>query len=240
MSSTAVLPYGSCCAKYDALVHALQEIAEQADSGTVFWTKPLSGRFRYDAGKAVLDAHLHLSGWKWRSDSSKHRLHILLRVRETIQCSDKALFASNVHVDHYLVKEGTAKLLQSMHFDFAGEEDCHPVFHAQVCADPISLDSQTATELEFDFAVDSSAVSCFRDARIPTSDMTVASVLLCLAADHLGKPFFCQFRDKAIDLQPHLPQPAFALLKQSLTAEPQHLSSSHWFTHTITEREPEQ
>jgi hypothetical protein len=234
MPPLAVLPY-STGAKYDALVDTLQEIAEQADCGTVLWTKPLSGRFHANSGKAVLDAYLHLRRWKWRGSSSKRRLNILLHVRETVQCSDKVLLASNVHVDHYFVEEDSAKLLQSVHFDFGGQQDCHPVFHVQICADPIQLDQKTAEELEFEFRIEADHVSCSRDTRIPTCDMTIASVLLCLAADHFAKPFFCQFRDKAVELQPQLPQPTFLILRESLAANLQHLSSSHWFAHTLTE-----
>jgi hypothetical protein len=112
-------------------------------------------------------------------------------------------------------------------------KDCHPLFHAQLCSDHIALDGFSAGEIGFEYQIDPAPASCFRDARIPTSDMTLPSVLLCLAADHFEKPFFCQFREEATVLQQTLPRPAFNSLRQSIAAAPDHLRSSHWFSHTV-------
>lgn len=225
-----VLKYGDR-EKYDALVEFLRATCEQANCGTVAWTR-LCDRFRYTSGKAELTGYLHLRDWKWRGASASERVHILAEIQETVRCSDRVLLKSTVRLDYYSVADDTAELLQCVHFDFEGEKDNHPIFHVQCRKDPIVLDASIKQELAFEYDIKSDHVTCFRDARVPTSDMTFPSVLLCLAADHFAKPFFCEFREKAKQLQQLLPQPVFKSLADSLSDDPDHLRSSHWFAHT--------
>lgn len=227
----AVLTYGDR-EKYDALLAALEDASAQANCGSIAWTKPLSTRFAYAHGHAYLTAFVHLQDWKWRG-TSKKGIHILLSIREKIRCSDKTLITSGIHSDYYSVQDNTAKLLHSIHFDFDGMKDCHPLFHAQLCSDRIDLDGFIAGEIGFEYQIDQAPSTCFRDARIPTSDMTLPSVLLCLAADHFEKPFFCQFRDDATALQLALPHPGINSLSQSFAVAPGNVRSSHWFAHTM-------
>ena len=230
-SALTVLTYGER-EKYDELLNALEDASVQADCGSVEWTKPLSNQFRFSDGHAHLTAYVHLRDWRWRGTSRKG-IHILLSIQETIRCSDKVLVSSCIHSDYYLVQGGAANFLQSVRFDFEGTKDCHPLFHAQLNADRIALAGFTAKEIGFEYQIDPAPWTCFRDARIPTSDMTLPSVLLCLAADHFGKIFFCQFREEAMALQEALPHPAINSLSQSLMDAPRHIRSSHWFAHTI-------
>jgi hypothetical protein len=225
-----VLTYGDR-GKYDALINALEDTSAQANCGSIAWTKPLSNQFRHADGYANFTAFLHLRDWKWRG-TSKKGIHILLSIQERIRCADKTLVASSIHSDYYFVETNKAKLLHSIHFDFDGMRDCHPLFHAQLCSDRVVLDDFIKNEIEFDYEIDPTPSSCFRDARIPTCDMTLPSVLLCLAADHFERPFFCQFREQATILQNDLPHPVITSLRESIAGAPNHIRSSHWFSHT--------
>lgn len=216
--------------KYESLVIALENILEQSNSGALAWTKPVNKLFKEDAKEILFTAYLHLKGWQWKG-APKDRIHTLLEIKERIDRAKKHMIKSTIHVDHYAVQNEDATLLQSMHFDFDGEKDGHPLFHAQLCKDRIILDEFIAQEVEFEYAVNDAELTCFRDTRIPTCDMTFPSVLLCLAADRIQKQFFCEFRDKAVDLQKSLPRPVITSISTSLKSEMEHFCSSHWFAH---------
>lgn len=230
MATTPYLKYAEL-ASYDDLVGALEDVTDNANCGDIKWTKPLSRRFDQAGGQANFSAYLHLRNWKWYGGSRKNGLHILLQIREKICCADKALLESVVQIDHYSVEGRTATLLESIHYDFGGAQDRHPLFHAQLCRTHIALDPLVAREIEFRYDIDAGRWNCFGRARIPTSDMTLASVLLCLAADHFEKYFFNQFRKRALELQEKLPHPAIESLAKSIEDKRDHLGSSHWFAH---------
>ena len=72
----------------------------------------------------------------------------------------------------------------------------------------------------------------FRMQRIQTSDMTLASVLLCLAADHLEPAAFVDFKARVIEIQKSMPVPRYhAGMRKSLGNDLSRLGSSHWFAH---------
>jgi hypothetical protein len=216
--------------RYESILTALEDALEQSNCGALSWTKPLSRRFTEDASDIIFTAYVHLKGWQWKG-SPKDRIHTLIEVKERIDRSKKFIRKSTVHVDHYAIRDESAALLHTIHFDFDGERDCHPLFHAQLCKDRIVLDDVTAQEVEFEFDVKEAEVSCFRDTRIPTPDMTFPSVILCLAADRFQKSFFSDFRNKTVDLQKSMPRPLFSSLSDSVKKEADHFCSSHWFAH---------
>jgi len=225
-----VLPYEITQA-YEALVADLEDKGISGGCGSIKPNRPLLGCFKsLDAERVHFECYLHLKEWKFRGVSPK-RIHILLHAQEQIRRSDRILLSSTVQVSYFTVENTNATLLQSIHFDYGPNQDAHPLFHAQVTNKPISLPANETDSLEFDFQVVLPAHSWFRDARIPTSDMTFPSVLLCLAADHLGPSFFNAFLKKVRDLQKKMPCSSFEDLKASLAAEPNHFRSSHWFAH---------
>lgn len=222
--------------KYEALIEGLSSVLNAANAGSLAWTRGIFKRVKQDAKFYYLDAYLHMQDWKWRG-STHERIHVLVEVKETIRKTDKTLEKSTINVDYYAVADGAARRLQSVHFDFAGTKDCHPLFHAQFCENPISLSATDASEVEFEYPIDPSPLICFGDARIPTSDMTLPSVLVCLAADRLhslqnNKHFFGEFRKIALEMQSKMPRPPFQSLAGSLETEVDHFCSSHWFAHT--------
>jgi len=215
--------------QYETLLADLEKQADQSDCGTLNAT----GRFtREDNGRIHFECFLYLRDWRARGSSAKERVHIVVQVQETMVEKQPVcvLERSTVRVSYFNIENGLAQLLHSVHFDHGDEEAGHPVFHAQLTRERISLPEETAGELEFEFP-EGEVAEVFKNARIPTSDMTLPSVLLCLAADHFKGEFFVDFLARVKELQANMPQPIFAQTKQSLRTFPDHLRSSHWFAH---------
>jgi hypothetical protein len=223
---------------YESLINALGKAADQAGCGDIWASPPIGGWLQPSVdGDVELNGYLHLAGWKSRCEPSK-LVHILLHAQETIHTDREGLklLKSSVQVHYYRTD---ATLLQSVHFDYGKPQAAHPLFHAQVSnVEPRGLSAREAEELRFGFMTGTAGPACYRDARIPTSDMTLASVLLCLAADHLDcddasddKRFFREFRAEFLRLHDRLPKPAIPSVLDSLKAQSDHFRSSHWFAH---------
>ena len=228
--AAGALPYDVLSA-YDRLFESLGKATEDDNVGVVKSTGNPSAHFRVDpidSARALLDIQLHLKEWKARGNT----ISILIHAREAIERSTRRLIRSTVHVSYYRLKGNAASLLHNMHFDFDGEQDNHPVFHAQLCSDDVVLSSEAKQQLSFRYTRDNSKPTCYRDARIPTSDMTFASVLLCLAADHLvNRASFKDVYDSVCNCQEQMPIAAFTKMKASIASNSKHLGSSHWFAH---------
>jgi hypothetical protein len=230
ISFRGFLPY-SVTQPYEALLTQLNDAADKSDCAD---TRGIANFKTGNDGRAYLDGYFHFANWPARSSSAKERVHILVHVQETIckQHLNYCLERSTVRVNYFRVENGEAFLMHGIHFDHGLEEICHPVFHAQVANDAVALPDEIAGELEFAFVLHPRPSEVFKNARIPTSDMTLPSVLLCLAADHLKAEFFPAFLSTVRELQAKMPPPIFTKTKQSIHDEPDHLRSSHWFAHT--------
>lgn len=214
---------------YESLVEALEDVSAQANCGVVKKSRPVCACFSVvRPEEAKFDCYLHLKAWNYRGGSSKNAIHILLHAQEQIRLSDEVLIRSSVRVSYFRVQSSLAHLLQNIHFDYAPDQQAHPLFHAQVNNEPLLPPSSEAEHLEFQFEIQPSQ-PWFNQARIPTSDMSFPSVLLCLAADHFETQFFHDFYRKVCAEQAKMPHPPFALLRQRLSCEPQHFRSSQWF-----------
>jgi len=214
---------------YETLVENFRTAADKAACGYVKLAKPIPSCFKRERnGTVTFDGCLHLQDW-----GKKPQVNILVRAQETILPGGALpiLKSSTVHVSYFKIEHDTAALLHSIHFDFGGEQDRHPLFHAQMCPETIELSPNDAYALEFTFPQDFAKAICFKFARIPTPDMTFSSVLLCLAADHMRTEFFREFMESVRDVHEKMPLPAFENLKKSIAKEPGHLRSFHWFAH---------
>jgi hypothetical protein len=221
---------GAVVDAYNRLPTTLDDAITGANRGFVYWTGPFSGRFTHGQNNSwVFDAYLHLKKWKVRNEE----IGILIHAKEGIQRSNQSLILlkSTVHVCYYRVNQNTATPIQSIHFDYNNEEACHPIFHVQLCTDTIS--PEDAIGLEFPYQWDGTPLVCFGRSRIPTPDMTLTSVLVCLAADHLTDRHadFTKFVDQVRPLQEKMPMPSFDRTKVSIKDNPERLQSSHWFAH---------
>lgn len=225
-------------AAYEQLVTTLEEAGFQDNCGEIKWIRPPMGcfsNFQTETGRSLVrfECHLHFSQWNFRGskEKSNKKINILLRAREDIERSPLLMISSTVAITYFTIEKGKATVLQSIHFDFDGKQDRHPLFHAQVTKKPIAISAEDRESLKINYDLADSENSWYRDARIPTSDMTFPSVLLCLAADHLQNQIFKGFLGTVRELQKRMPRPAFQTIKESLRAEPDHFCSSHWFAH---------
>lgn len=229
-----MLPY-KVTEKYDLLVTALEEASVNADCGMVELAKPVQGCFKQvSAAKVSFECILHLKDWKWKgvSKSTKERVNILVHAKESIRKRDHALLSSTVCVNYFVSEAGAGRLLQAFHYDYNPCQRDHAMFHMQMTNRCIAVDGPAIESLKLEFSLPNEAAAIVvRSARVPTCDMTLASVLLCLAADHVGGAHFSEFFSRACDLQTEMPHPLIGKLRKSLGATPANLHSSHWFQH---------
>jgi hypothetical protein len=123
-------------------------------------------------------------------------------------------------------------LVQSLHFDFVESgQPHHPFFHLQLTDELIPEGDLSSVGFDLEIEPPGQSNHCWVTTRIPTPDMTLASVLYCLVADHFGDGVFDQFANKIHLLQGRLSCPKFDTLKASLGKFPTHFKSSHWFAH---------
>jgi len=220
---------------YQNLLNAFEDASIEANCGLVEKSCDPAACFKPgDNGRETFNCIVHCKDWKWRSTSSGRegkRINILLRIAETIRRRDQALLTSVVQVNYLSVDERRASLLQAFHFDYNPCQRDHALFHAQLTDECFEIPSTDIDSLKIDFAMPERATPRIRCARIPTCDMTFPSVLVCLAADHIGGVLFQGFRSKASELQKKMPYPLITKLKRSLGTDSMDLRSSHWFAH---------
>ncbi len=222
---------------YENLLAEFEDASVGANCGLVETVHKPCACFRHGPyGNVTFECMLHCKDWKWKSSTnralSNKRVSILLHVCETIRRRDRALLSSTVQVNYLDVVDCQARLLQAFHFDYDPCQRDHAVFHAQITDECIDVSATEADALKMDFLLpEETCAPRLRSARIPTCDMTFPSVLVCLAADHLGGFFFHQFRTRACELQQRMPLPLIPKLRRSLAVEPGDLRSSHWFAH---------
>ena len=215
---------------YNTLIERLGDACAQANAAMSGNTQPV---ITLNANNDIdLNAIVHI-----RCKARKTPLSVVIHAQEEIRKGTKKLppqlVRSTVRVYYYKIEEDVqANLLHSVHFDYGAVRDCHPIFHAQISNEHVDIDENTATTIAFDYLKQESLPSCFREARIPTSDMTLPSVLLCIAADHF-RPAFPEFYKTVCRLQENLPLPQYELTRTSMRQrdEMPHLRSSHWFAH---------
>lgn len=127
-----------------------------------------------------LDLVMHLPEWKVRRDV----VSIVVRARERIAGPKNLLpivTNSTVCLSYYEIGN-ECELLHTVHFDFGPSQPRHPLFHAQLTNEPPNVSERIQQELEIHMPIPRAKL--FKFARIPTSDMTLPSALLCLGADH--------------------------------------------------------
>jgi hypothetical protein len=231
-----MLPY-KVTGKYELLIDALNEAGTSADCGEVTSAKPILSCFHSGAvGEVLFDCTLYLKSWRWKGVSTKERINILVHAREKIRRADHVLLSSTVCVNYFTASDAQPELLQAFHYDYDPGQMDHPLFHMQVTNRCIALPAADSEQLEIQIPV-AVAPAVLRCARGPTCDMTLASVLLCLAADHVGGRLFAEFLAKICEIQKEMPQPNINKLCQSLGTPIQDVRSSHWFAHMVLPRD---
>jgi hypothetical protein len=233
MSNQVTPPYGVSSA-YEDFIREFQTAVESANQELQIPDRPLRSCFD-DSGPnsgAAFKACLYLKGWPCRRLARGKRLDIAIKALETFARPSWQLTKSTVYLNYFVVSGSSATLVQSLHFDFldGGQLD-HPFFHVQLSDEVIPSDDLRSAGFELNLVTPQETSQCWVTTRIPTPEMTLASVLYCLVADHLGAGIFQQFAENVLTIQSRLPTPGFEALRNSLRAPLAHFKSSHWFAH---------
>jgi hypothetical protein len=173
---------------------------------------------------------LYLKGCPCLKLSGKKRLDVQIRALETLEKSSWSLTKSTVYLNYLVLSNSKLRPVRLLHFDFEdGGRARHPFFHAQMI-DEVIPRNMSSLGAEIEPIAQPRSNQELVPSRIPTSDMTLASVLYCLAADHLDSGKFNQFATRVRGIQDRLPKLRFDALKTSLDAS-KDFKSSHWFAH---------
>jgi hypothetical protein len=151
-----------------------------------------------------------------------------LTLKQDIVLGEKGclvLLNSNVHVSYFEeVRHGKHKILESWHFDFAPNQEGHPIFHAQLTEDHYPLPSPTYKYSPAHRKPDLKDLP-----RVPTPPLDLAAIMEMLVADHL--PEYTAIVDstdwrKAAEGLPQLPMAHFSSWKLSAIDK---LKARHWY-----------
>ncbi|HXN47734.1 MAG TPA: hypothetical protein VN893_13900 [Bryobacteraceae bacterium] len=231
-SARSPLPYDRVNA-YERLLNSFATAVEEAGGEVRVPDVPLSNCFTSRGSAGVeFKRCLYLRDCPCRRKPTGVRMDIAVSVLEEITPDIWSLDRSTVYINYFLVADRKAHLAQALHYDFVREgQEQHPFFHAHLTAQLVCLSEFHDTDLGVDRR--EGAPETPIGARIPTSDMTIASVLYCLAADHLEPAIFEKFAKEVRAIEDRLPMLRFDALKASLEGNRDHFKSSHWFAHTL-------
>lgn len=233
MSGQTVLPPNQIRTAYEDILEALRATAEDANLTLSLPNRPLRSSFvAIDAASAVYTGCFYLKGWPSRRLSGKKRLDIVCKAIETFSRPSWLLARSTVYVNYFVVSDSVARLAQSLHYDFVeGGQADHPFFHVQLTNEAIPADDLQSAGFALELPGEENTNECWVTTRIATPDMTLASVIYCLVADHVGAKRFAEFSETVQSIQNRLPPPNYDVIKKSLEKSPTHFKSSHWFAH---------
>jgi len=219
---------------YEDFLQSFRTVVEDSNLSLAPDVRPIRSSF-FNAGggaEAVFSWQLYLKGWPCRRLAASKRLDIVVKAIETFARDSWKITKSTVYVNYIVVDGGSARLVQALHYDFTepAQRD-HPFFHVQLSDEAIPHEDLRASGFELQLADAQEPNECWVTTRIPTPEMTLASVLYSLVADHLGDSRFGQFSRTVQSIEDRLPPPAFDSIKTSLSRYPRHFKSSHWFAH---------
>ena len=234
MSNQIIRTPNNVRSAYENFLGYFRVAVEDAHAEVLPSDRPVDSCFT-DSGSTTVDFKrcLYLRNLPCRKLSGSKRLDVLIMALEKIARNSWTLKSSTVHLNYIVVSNATALLAQSLHFDYVegGQQD-HPFFHVQLTDEPIPENDLRSTGFDLELNLPEQSTECWVTTKIPTPDMTLASVLYCLVADHLGAGIFSQFAQRVHSIQERLPPPSVDALKKSLQMSSDHLKSSHWFAHT--------
>lgn len=220
---------------YDDFLGKFREAAEDSACTVALPNRPIRNSFfpLGDGSGASFVTSLYIKKLPSRRLAGKKRLDVAVRALETLKKPDWSITKSTVYLNYFVVSEDAVQLVQSMHYDFVkGGQNGHPMFHLQLDTDTIPANDLHELGMDTEkLKLPNAENECWVTTRIPTSDMTLPSVLYCLAGDHLPEPIFSQFAQKTRTIQDRFPRLEFEALKKSIAAVPPHFKSSHWFAH---------
>jgi hypothetical protein len=232
MASKTVLVPNRIRSAYEEFLEAFRTAVEAANLNLLNQSRPLKSSFILAGSndRATFTWSFCLKDWPCKRLPKNKRLDIVVKAMETFNRASWVLTKSTVYVNYFVISDASAKLAQSLHYDFVeGGQHDHPFFHVQLTDELIPTDDLRSAGFELPVPV--LANECYVTTKIPTPDMTLASVIYCLMADHLGASGFSQFAENVESIQNRIPAPKFEAIKKSLDHFKAHFKSSHWFSH---------
>ena len=189
---------------YEDFLEAFRQAIEDANGQVIFPDVPLASCFT-ESGKGATVAFkrcLYLKDCPCRKLPHGKRLDVAIMALEEITGPAWLLTRSTVYLNYFVVSNSKAHLAQSLHYDFleGGQAD-HPFFHVQLTGEPIPENDLRSIGFDVELKLAEQSDECSVTTRIPTPDMSLASVLYCLVADHWGTGVFSQFAERADSLQ---------------------------------------
>lgn len=219
---------------YDEFLRFFQVAIEDNDGRVFFPDAPLQSCFT-DSGRASVDFKrcLYIRNLECRRLGAGKRLDVVIVGMEELERGDAwRVTKSTVYLNYFVVLNGAAQLVQALHFDFDERGQVgHAFFHAQLSEELISERDRRSAQFDLPLRDIGQPSECWVTTRIPTPDMTLTSVLYCVAADHLKSGIFDQFAEKVGPIQGRLPLLRFDSLRTSITTSPLQFKSFHWFAH---------
>lgn len=187
-----------------------------------------------DADGATLDCLIFLKGWPYKSVTGRRtrQLDIVVRAVEKFSKRSWRVQKSDVHVLYLQPSlEGEAKVIQNIHYDFQENPDsAHPVFHAQFGNKMIEdFDKFPEISLPSNFRLDPTDDKAYKNLRIPTAHMGLASVLFSLAADHLEHDVFEVFAQSTSKCLESIPDAECDSLRANAKSDSFTYKSMHWY-----------
>lgn len=232
MASKTVLPPNRIRSAYEDFLEAFRTAVEAANLNIANQSRPLKSSFIVAGSndRAAFTWSFYLKDWPCKRLPKNKHLDIVVKAMETFKRPSWVLVKSTVYVNYFVTSNAGARLAQSLHYDFVegGQQD-HPFFHVQLTDELIPPEDLRSAG--FQVSIPALENECYVTTRIPTPDMTLASVIYCLMADHLGAGGFAQFAAKVESIQNRIPAPNFERIKKSLERFDAHFKSSHWFSH---------
>jgi hypothetical protein len=165
---------------YEKFLEEFRQALEDADAQVSFPDVPLASCFT-ESGEAATVAFkrcLYLKDCPCRKLPRGKRLDVVVMALEKITRASWALKSSTVYLNYFVVSNSEARLVQSLHYDFMeGGQPNHPFFHVQLTDEPIPEADLRGTGFDLELKLTDLSNECWVTTRIPTSDMTLASVL---------------------------------------------------------------
>lgn len=219
---------------YDDFLNFFQIAVEDNDGRVFFPDAPLQSCFT-DSGRASVDFKrcLYVKNLPCRKLGAGRRLDLVIVGMEELEKNDPwRVKRSTVYLNYFVISNAGAQMVQALHFDFdeKGQVD-HAFFHVQLSADLISEGDRVSAHFDLPLQAAAQSNESWVTTRIPTPDMTLTSVLYCVAADHLRSDIFSQFADNVDPIQGRLPALRFDALRSSVAKSSTHFKSSHWYAH---------
>lgn len=238
MINRVVTPPGNVGSAYEDFLEQFRLVVENANREVVVPSRPVRSCFtEIDGATAEFRRSMCLRNWPHRKLPPSKRLDVVISALEKFEKPSWRLTRSTVYVNYLVVANSTASLVQSLHYDFDSKgQESHPFFHVQLTNQLIEeqhLHDIRATGFDLELTLPTGLPQCWVTTRIPTPDMTLASVLYCLVADHLECGIYREFAARVHSIQDRMPLPGFDALRTSI-GKSAHFKSSHWFAHMDT------